>query len=163
MYDKQAIYDFLDANHIPYRKLEHQAVFTMEELLEAGIDTEGSMCKNLFLRNASGKQHYLVSVAGHRPVDLKALAEKLGSSRLSFASAERLMKHLGLTQGSVSPLGILNDEAAAVIMVFDSALAGKEIGVHPNDNTATVWLAFDDLRRMIEQHGNPVQMITLSE
>ena len=157
LYTKQKIYDFLDSKGIAYEKLEHDAVFTMEEMDAAGITQKGTVCKNLFLRDAKGKTHYLVTVPEEKHVDLKDLADEIGSTRLSFASEERLIKHLGVTHGSVSPLCILNDETESVIMVFDRDLVGdKAVGIHPNDNTATMWLDFKDIKEIITKHGNDI-------
>ena len=155
-YHKNEVYALLNDKSIPYEAVEHEAVFTMEEMERAGIDAHGCICKNLFLRDAKGRQHYLVTV----PDELSAA---LGSSKLSFASAERLDTYLKLPQGSVSPLGILNDESRSVIFAADAELASlPAIGVHPNDNTATVFLSFAALRRIIEAHGNSVVLIDFS-
>ena len=162
-YHKNEVYALLNDKGIPYEAVEHEAVFTMEEMERAGIDAYGCICKNLFLRDAKGRQHYLVTVPDERRVDLKWLSTALGSSKLSFASAERLDTYLKPPQGSVSPLGILNDESRSVIFAADAALASlPTIGVHPNDNTATVFLSFADLRRIIEAHGNSVVLIDFS-
>ena len=159
-YYKNEVYALLNDKGIPYEAVEHEAVFTMEEMERAGIDAHGCICKNLFLRDAKGRQHYLVTVPDERRVDLKWLSAALSSSKLSFASAERLDTYLKLPQGSVSPLGILNDESRSVIFAADAALASlPAIGVHPNDNTATVFLSFADLRQIIEAHGNSVALI----
>ncbi len=157
MGNKELVYSTLDAKGISYAVMEHEAVYTMEDMDRVGITARGIVCKNLFLRDAKGREHYLVTVPEGKRVDLRALAEKIGSTKLSFASAERLEKYLGVTEGSVSPLGILNDESKSVIVVFDKELRGKsEVGIHPNDNTATVWLAFSDLLKLIDAHGNEV-------
>ena len=162
-YHKNEIYAFLNEKGIPYKAVEHEAVFTMEEMERAGINAHGCICKNLFLRDAKGKQHFLVTVPDERRVDLKWLSSALGTSKLSFASAERLDKYLGVPQGSVSPFGILNDESRSVIFAADSALTSLPvIGVHPNDNTATVFLSFADLRQIIENHGNSVVLLDFS-
>lgn len=80
----------------------------------------------------------------------------LGTSKLSFASEDRLMRYLGLTKGAVTPLGILNDHDHAVEVVLDRDLEKHpRLGVHPCVNTATVWLAFSDLRRLIEENRQP--------
>lgn len=95
-----------------------------------------------------------------RKIELKTLHEKIGSTKLSFASAERLEKYLGVQQGCVSPLGILNDEVRNVTVIFDSVLLGEaQVGVHPNDNTATIWLSFENLYRLIREHGNEVEIV----
>ena len=154
---KEEIFALLDQKGIPYERMDHEAVFTMEAMDQAGITKKGCVCKNLFLRNANGKQHYLVTAPEHKRVDMKQLAQEIGSSRLSFASPERLEKYLKIQQGSVSPLCILNDESKSVIFVADEDLREeKEIGVHPNDNTATLWRSFGDLAGLIQEHGNQV-------
>ena len=159
-YDKEKTLAFLDGQGIAYEKLEHQAVFTVEEMDLAGISAKGGVCKNLFLRDAKGKKHYLVVAPEEKRIDLSALPAQLGSTKLSFASAERLEKYLGVAQGSVSPLGILNDQAHEVQVVFDRDLCNAErVGIHPNDNTATVWLSFKDLEKLIEKAGNKISYI----
>ena len=163
-YTKQKIYDFLNEKGIKYDKLEHEAVFTMEEMNAAGITQKGTVCKNMFMRDYKGKNHFLITAPEEKCVDLRALAEYIGSSKLSFGSAERLDKYLGLTQGSVSPLGLLNNEDKSVVMIFDRDLIGNtEIGVHPNDNTATIWLDFSDLRKIIEENGNEIIFAKFAE
>ena len=101
----------------------HPAAYTMEEIEALHLTRPNeSIAKNLFLRDGSGKRHFLVLVAGDKLVDLKTLRQTIGSSRLSFASEERLMKHLKVTKGSVSPMGILNDEHLAVEVFIDEEL-----------------------------------------
>lgn len=152
---KKEIFELLEQKGIPFEKMEHEAVFTMEEMDRAGITKKGCVCKNLFLRDAKGKQHYLVTAPEDKRVDMKKLAAQIGSTRLSFASPERLERYLKIQQGSVSPLCILNDESRTVIFVADEDLKQeKEIGVHPNDNTATLWISFQDLEGLIREHGN---------
>ncbi|GAB6180919.1 hypothetical protein JCM14036_22380 [Desulfotomaculum defluvii] len=81
---------------------------------------------------------------------------------MSFASEGRLFKYLHLHKGEVTPLGIINDNEAFVEVVFDNDLVGKnKLGVHPNVNTATVWISFDDLKKIIEQNGNKIYFVTI--
>ncbi|MDO5111807.1 MAG: prolyl-tRNA synthetase associated domain-containing protein [Clostridia bacterium] len=157
---KQSALAFLDQVGIAYELMEHVAVFTVEEMEAAGINARGGVCKNLFLRDAKGKNHFLVVAPEEKRVDIAAVAQQLGASKLSFASAERLQKYLGVAQGSVSPLGVLNDAEHAVTVVFDrDLLHAKRVGVHPNDNTATVWLSFQDLKKAIESIGNEIAYV----
>lgn len=159
---KQAVYDALSNQSILYTVMEHPAVYTMAEMDELGITEKGEVVKNLFVRNAKGKVHYLIILPKDKKADLKGIAAKLGSTALSFASEQRLEKHLGLTKGSVSPMGVINNAAHDVIVVFDKSLEREDkIGVHPNDNTATLWLRFEDLKRFVESCGNQVQVIDL--
>lgn len=159
-YNKEATLSWLDEQGIAYEKMEHKAVFTMEEMDEQGISARGGVVKNLFLRDGKGKNHFLVVVPEEKRVNLTDLSAQLCASKLSFASADRLEKYLGVVQGAVSPLGILNDEAHVVEVVFDRDLChAKRMGIHPNDNTATVWLSFKDLKKIIEKQGNPISYI----
>ena len=151
-FDKEATLRYLDEQGIAYEKMEHKAVFTMEEMDEVGISAKGGVVKNLFLRDGKGKNHFLVVVPEEKRVNLTEL-----SAQLSFASADRLAKYLGVVQGAVSPLGVLNDENHVVEVVFDKDLThAPKVGIHPNDNTATVWMSFKDLKKLIEKLGNPI-------
>lgn len=159
MAEKEKVYQVLNALGIEYKVINHEKVCTIEEMDALGIFTDGELCKNLFLRNANGKIHYVVSMLKDKHPDIQGeLKPQLNSSRLSFGSDERLMKHLGLKSGEVSPFGIINDETHEVKVVLDSDLKKVDglIGFHPNDNTSTVWLPFDGLMKYIEHFGNDV-------
>ena len=91
-----------------------------------------------------------------KKVDIKSLASNLNSTRLSFASSERLKKYLNVCKGSVSPLGFIYDENSEVIFVFDKELINKTIGVHPNRNDYTIFIKFNDLVKLIEEHGKEI-------
>ena len=154
---RQIVFDALNKLNISYEMQEHQQVFTMDDLDALSIDKDGVIVKNLFLCDAKGKKHFLVVLKGNKRADLKAIRECIGSSALRFASEERLFKHMKLSPGSVSPFGILNDDACAVTVVFDEELKNEScVGAHPNDNSATIWLSFSDLVHVVQQHGNPI-------
>lgn len=159
MFGKQEVKAFLEEKNIPFEWVEHKAVFTIEEMEELGLESMDEIAKNLFLRDQKGKRHFLVVVKGMKQVNLKELGEKLGT-KLSFASEERLEKYMGLKKGAVTPLGVLNDENCAVEVYMDEDLCKLErIGVHPNDNTASVYLSPDNLLNIIREHGNPVEIL----
>ena len=154
------IFRELEELDIVYEVIYHPAVFTIEDMDELGISGKGDIVKNLFLRDAKGKKHYLVVLKKDKKADLKSLRTQLGSTALSFASEERLEKYLGLSRGAVTPLGIVNDISCAVEVVFDKDLIGNErLGVHPNENTATVFLSFSSLIRIIEKNGNKIHFV----
>lgn len=162
MFYKEEILNMLDEKGIAYEKMEHPAVFTMEEMDALGITKTHFVCKNLFLRDAKGKTHFLLSMPEEKKVSLKDLAAPLETDKLSFASAQRLEKYLGLKAGSVSPFGVWNDTENKVIVILDEELMQQEkIGVHPNDNTATVWIAPKTLRDLIEEKGNECRVVKL--
>ena len=158
MIDKQAIYTLLNQAHIPYAVYEHPPVYTIADLDALHLPRAEQIVKNLFLRDDRKKNFYLVSMPGHRSINLKTLAERIPSRKLSFASQADLWEWLRLEKGHVTPLGILNNEQKDVIAVFDCALQGRQIGIHPMENTATIFLAFADVLKLVEEHGNPVVM-----
>jgi len=159
---KQKIYEYLDSHKIKYEVTEHEPVYTMEDMERVGLDKIGTICKNLFLRDAKGKKHYLITADNNTQINLKDLGEKTGAGKVSFASSERLEKHLGVTAGCVSPFGVINDTENAVTVIFDMKLQGNQkIGVHPNEHDATVWLSFADLVKVVKALGNEVKIIKL--
>ncbi|WP_161841293.1 prolyl-tRNA synthetase associated domain-containing protein [Candidatus Enterococcus huntleyi] len=160
---KAEIYAYLAQRGIWYEVTEHPAVYNMAELSTLVLPYPEADAKNLFLRDDKKRNYYLVTVKGEKRVDLKEFRKAQGTRPLSFASAEELAERMGLTPGAVSPLGILNDHAGQVQLVIDDELAkgAGRVGVHPNDNTATVWLRTADLVKMIEEHGNPVTYMRL--
>lgn len=145
---------------ISYELEEHPAAATIEELHQLGLQHPEYIAKNLFVRDQKGKRHFLITICGHKQADLRALGETLGSGKLSFCSADRLQRFLGLVQGEVTPLGVVNDPAAAVEVVFDKDLEKQPVvGVHPCDNTATVYLKFADLHKLVWNNGNDIIMV----
>ena len=103
------------------------------------------------------RNYYLITMKGNKRVDLKAFRRQRGLRALSFASAEELFDIMKLIPGAVTPLGILNDAEHRVQVFMDVEFVGNKIGVHPNDNTATVWMQADDLMKIIQKHGNTVE------
>ena len=147
---------------IDYTRHEHPPVATVEEAEEHWAGIDATHCKNLFLRNQKGNRHYLVIVVHSRKADLRAIADQIGDGKLSFASAERLMKHLGLTPGSVSPFGLINDRDRAVRVVLDRDLkSATRLSFHPNINTVTLTIATADFVRFLESCGTTVQYVTV--
>jgi len=147
---------------IEYTRHEHPAAATVEEAETHWADIDATHCKNLFLRNQKGNRHYLVILIASKQADLKGVADQIGDGKLSFASAERLMTHLGLTPGSVSPFGLINDRAHAVRVVLDRDLKGAtRLSFHPNINTVTFTVAAADFGRFLDACGNSVQHVTV--
>ncbi len=151
----------LEDMEIKYEMTEHETVYTIEDMHRIGICEMGEVAKNLFLRDEKGRRYFLVIMTGSKTADLKALREKLGV-RLSFAQEDKLMVYLGLTKGSVSPFGVINDADAFVEVIFDRDLSKCDrLGFHPNDNTATLWISYSDIEKVIKQNGNKMQLITI--
>ena len=156
----KAVTNKLNELGINYELDEHEAVFTIEAIINLGLNKRGMIPVNLFLRDANGKCHFLVIHDGEKHSDLKKLREQIVCSRLSFGSDERLMKHLGLTRGSVSPFGLINNEKHDVELVIDESIKGQKLlGFHPNINTATVWISCEDFMKFVKSCGNPVKFV----
>lgn len=160
MMNKQQVYDFLKNNNIDFEVTEHPAMFSMEDTCDVELPYPDADAKNLFVRDDKKRNYYLITVRGAKRVDLKEFGTEHGTRRLSFASADDLKKYIGVEPGSVSPLGLLNDEERKVKFFLDSEfkdVTGR-IGIHPNENTATVWLKTDDLIKIIKDHGNETEL-----
>lgn len=157
-----AVYAALDALGIAYERHEHPAVFTAEDASKYWNPIAGTQCKNLFLRNKKGDRHYLVVLEISKRADLKDLVKLVGDDRLSFGSPERLMSELGLTPGSVSPFGLLNDADGSVRVLVDRDLRGADrLIFHPNINTASVVVSWADLEKFLATRSNAVRVTTI--
>ena len=160
---KQETYDFLKQSSVWFEITEHEAVFTMEALQSLTLPYPEGDAKNLFVRDDKKRNYYLITVKGDKRVDLKEFRKQHGTRPLSFASAGDLLHMLHLTPGSVTPLGLLSDESTSVEFCLDEEFLQPPaiVGVHPNDNTATVWLKAEDLMALVRAHGNPVTTVSL--
>jgi Ala-tRNA(Pro) deacylase len=141
--------------------IEHPAVYTVEEAKLHRGGLSGVHTKNLFVRDKK-KKMWLITTTEDRPIDLKAVGQRLGAKNLSFGSPERLQQYLGLQPGSVTPLAAINDADKQVKVVLDRALfTGEPICVHPLVNTHTTALSGDELIRFLESTGHPPQILDL--
>lgn len=159
--NKQEIYDFLKRENLWHEITEHPAVYNMAELAEVDIPYPEADAKNLFVRDDKRRNYYLITVKGDKRVDLKEFRRTHETRPLTFASPEDLMSIMHLIPGAVTPLGILNDEERKVILYLDQSFFEGQglVGVHPNDNTATVWLKAEDLVNIIHTHGNEIHIV----
>lgn len=146
----------LEGLGIEARTHRHPPVFTVEEAQALKGDLPGAHTKNLFLRDKKERM-WLVVALHDRDVDLRALGPVLGArGRLSFGSPRRLMEHLGVRPGSVTPFAVVNDGAGQVTVVLDEGLRGFEVwNAHPLDNAMTTALRGVDLVRFLEAEGHP--------
>ncbi len=145
----QTIEAFLALHRIEVLRQEHPAVMTVAESERLVPELPGAKTKNLFLRDRKGVRHFLVTIPHDLAADLGALGELLGA-RLSFASPDRLMMHLGITPGAVSLLALMNDTARAVEFVIDRGLWDAEaVLAHPLVNTATMVIGHAHLERFL--------------
>ena len=156
----QALFARLDELGIQTRTVAHPPVFTVEESQQLRGQLPGGHCKNLFLRDKKGRM-WLVVCAEETAVDLKALGKRLGG-RLSFGSPRRLMEHLGVIPGAVTPFAIVNDHDVAVRVVIERRLADLPLlNFHPLDNAQTTAIATTDLLRFLEAENHAPELLEL--
>ena len=142
------LYEILDKLNIKYDELVQEAVYTIEEANKIESMIEGIGCKNLFLTDKN--KYFLYVLKDDKRADLKELAKYLNVLRLSFGNEDKLMELLGLTKGSVTPLGIINDKDNKVTVILDKDLVNCKLLCHPNTNTKTMNIEYEDLIKLIE-------------
>jgi len=148
--------------NIQFEAFYHDPIPTIDEALPVWKEINAAHCKNLFFRNHKGDKHYLAIFHYLQTLGIHELEQKLKQGKLTFASEKRLVHYLGVQQGSVSPFGLINDDAHHVQVFIDENLRkSQRISFHPNDNTATFVLQMSDFLRFLEQTKNIFSFIEL--
>ena len=177
---QDAVLEYLREHNIPFTYYNHPEGKTIEEAKRWWKDDGSVHCKNIFMRNHKGNQHYLICFHCDHDLDIHDLEARLKQAlqaqgkpscgKLSFASPERMMKYLGLEPGSVSPFGLINDKEHHVHLFLDAALkddnnypdpSRKTLSFHPNDCRGTVVIALEDFERYLAEVGNRYEYIRL--
>ncbi|MBR2617128.1 MAG: prolyl-tRNA synthetase associated domain-containing protein [Clostridia bacterium] len=153
---KNAVYAKLNELDIPFYAIDHPPVHGADCVENyVPVDEHTVVVKNLYLRNDTGTKTWLVTECYHKHADLVNLRAFLGSSRLGFCSPERLWTGLGIRPGSVSPLCCMNDTEGKIPLILDADLASYAyICMHPNDNTGSVYLKYEDLLKFARATGH---------
>lgn len=147
------LFAFFDAHGIAHSTMDHPPVFRVEEGEAIKAAMPGGHTKNLFLKDAKG-QLWLISALGETVIDLKRLHTVIGSARLSFGPEAMMVQTLGVTPGSVTAFGLINDVDHRVRFVLDAALAKADpVNFHPLSNDATTALSQADLRKFLAALG----------
>ncbi|MBS5521545.1 MAG: prolyl-tRNA synthetase associated domain-containing protein [Clostridiales bacterium] len=139
-------YDVLSALNIPFERIDHEAAMTMEDCqcVEDALGVQA--CKNLFLRNTQKTRFYLLLLPGHKKFRTKDLSKQLGIARLSFAEEEFMEKYLGIRPGSVTVMGLMNDNEKQVTLLVDRDVYVQEyMGCHPCANTSSIKVKTQDI------------------
>ncbi len=164
MNGQEKLYEILDELNIEFNYHEHPPVPTINEARKYWKNIEATHCKNIFFRNHKGNRHYLVILNSEQQLDIHDLEKRLKQGKLSFASARRLKKYLGVEQGSVSPFGLVNDHKNHVHLFIDSNLQkAQTISFHPNVNTASLVIDYKDFIRFLDWSGNSYEFLKLYE
>lgn len=159
------VYDFLDNLGISYQTLKHPAAFTIEECNKVRNYAKAPVFKNLFLTNKQQTKFYLLVLPGEKVFKTKYLSAQIGSARLSFANEEHMIKYLGVTPGSVTPMGLINDDLQEVTLLLDTDLCEHPVfACHPCINNASLIMDFKDLTdKVIPATNHEIHWVTLPE
>ena len=157
MLTEQEFLVYLDANHFVYKRVEHPAVFTCEEAELHRPDVQAVSTKNLFLCDKKKRRFFLAVTSCEKTVRLEALALQLNVAHIRFGSEDDLMRLLGVTRGSVTMMGLINDREHKVELWMDSEIwRGEYFQSHPLVNTATLVLVKSELERFFSLTGHPL-------
>jgi Ala-tRNA(Pro) deacylase len=163
MAGRSDLFQMFDRLGIKTTTIEHVAVFTVAESKSLKRDIDGGHAKNLFLKDK--KDNLFLVVAEHdAAIDLKTIHEKIGGQgRVTFAKPDLMLELLGVTPGSVTPFGLINDPDARIKVVLDAPMMQHRIlNYHPLENTATTSIAADDLITFIKATGHEPHVIAVS-
>jgi Ala-tRNA(Pro) deacylase len=161
---REKVIEILNQLHIDFELHEHPPVPSVEEALPYWNQIDATHCKNLFFRNHKGNRHYLVILRHDRLLNIRDLEQRLKQGKISFASPNRMEKYLGLTGGSVSVFGLINDSENHVHLFLDEALEKAErISFHPNENTSTLVISRSSFLAFLNWCGNSYEFIKLYE
>ena len=166
------VLNYLREHDIPFTCYNHAEGKTIEVAKRWWKDDGSVHCKNIFMRNHKGNQHYLICFHCDHDLNIHDLETRLKAAlqaqgkpscgKLSFASPVRMMKFLGLEPGSVSPFGLINDEEHHVHLFLDAAIENAPtLSFHPNDCRGTVVISHDDFERYLKTVGNTYEYIKL--
>ena len=144
------VYDLLDRLQVPFVRIDHEAIFTMEGIREIETLLDAPVCKNLFLCNRQQTRFYLVMLPGNKNLQTRVLADQLGIPRPTFADEAHMKAFLDLYPGSVSVLGLMNDTENRVQLIVDRAvLQSPRLACHPCRNTSSISLPMTDFLQKI--------------
>lgn len=153
---------YLKKHGLEHTHYTHPEAPTIEIARQYWLKDGSKHCKNLFFRNHKGNRHYLVVLDCERDLDIHDLEKRLHQGKLSFASPQRMEKYLGLTPGSVSPFGLINDTENHVHLFLDANLKKEpSLSFHPNDNHATVVISQEEFTRYLDIVGNTYEYIEM--
>lgn len=164
MLSRRDLLSLMEELGIPFRLYEHEAVYTIAEAENLCRSLDGQLCKSLLLADTQGAL-YLLAARGSIRVDMKALALRLQSGRLSFAPPEALQHYLGCPPGAASLLGLVNDAQRRVTAVIEEPLlyAQGDLLFHPLENTASVAIRPEALGRFLAHTGHtPIPVADIS-
>ena len=143
---EEKVYDVLETLGISFERVDHSEANTIDDCKAVEDELGTKICKNLFLSNRQATEFYLLIMEGEKRFVTKDFSKKIGTSRLSFASEENLMKYLNTRPGSASILGLIFDFGRNVNLYIDKDVADAEyFGCHPCKNTSSLKIQTKDI------------------
>ncbi len=156
------LYKLLEELEIAFDYHEHPPAHTITEAVKYWKNIDAAHCKNLFFRNHKGNKHFLVIIDHGQDLQIRDLEQRLKQGKLTFASEPRMKKYLGVSPGSVTPFGLINDVEKHVHLFIDKYLQGVErITFHPCINTASLVINHRDFLKFLHQCGNSFEYVEL--
>ncbi|MDR3375295.1 MAG: YbaK/EbsC family protein [Ancalomicrobiaceae bacterium] len=157
------LFAYFDTLGIASTTYEHRAVFTVAESHDVKAQLPGGHSKNLLLKDKKDRL-FLVVAEGDAAIDLKSIHEKIGGSgRVTFAKPDVMLELLGVTPGSVTPFGLINDTEPRITVVLDEVMMRHDIlNFHPLENTATTSVAAGDLIKFLRATGHEPLVVPVS-
>jgi len=163
MKEEAFILGTLDELNIAYEIISHPPAFTVEALKSFCV-FDASVCKNLFLYDKRADKHYLVVMLAEKKAHSNTIRKQVQAGSLVFGSPDKLFELLGVTPGSVSPLGLIHDKNKELTLLIDEDIPKHpRLGFHPNRNTSTVIISYDDFEKFINWCGNAYQYISVTK
>lgn len=156
-------YELLDSLGMEYYRADHEHADTIEVCHEVEKVVGSEICKNLFLTNRQQTEFYLLMMPGDKPFKTKILSKEIGTARLSFGTPEHMEMLLGLSPGSVTVLGLMNDRENRVKLLIDrDLLKDRWISGHPCISTSTIKMKTAEVtEKLLPALGHEPQYVDL--
>jgi Ala-tRNA(Pro) deacylase len=159
MHEKE-LCQYLQDHGIQYQRIEHPAVYTVEQADRYLLHAPGARTKNLFISDEKKERYFILWTPADKKVYFNPFGRQLGLGKPRFGSEEKLMQYLGIEPGSVSVLGIINDSQNKVEVLVDREPWQEEsFQCHPLVNTATLVISKQDIIRFFELTGHHYHLV----
>jgi Ala-tRNA(Pro) deacylase len=157
------ILETLNQLNISYTRITHEPAFTIDDIKHLG-EFDGNVCKNLFLYDKRADRHYLVTMLQDKKAHFNTIRKRLKAASLVFGTEDKLLELLGVTPGSVSPLGIVHAQNKSLTLLLDEDLPKQsKLGFHPNINTSTFIISYADFEKYIIHCDIPYEFIGVTK
>ena len=163
----------LRAHGIEFHTESHAPTPTVDALVstlgELAASDGGALCKNLFLKAKKKSRTrevdtkiWLVVACHDTEVNIKKLSKAFGyKDAIRMGRPDLLAEKLGVVQGQVSPLALMNNEAKDVQVILDAkmlAVAGR-LWFHPLTFDASTGISAAGLQTWIEASGRRFEAV----